>query len=159
MEVRFLGATEKVTGSRHLVTSGRSKELVDCGLFHGRKNHRLRNWLPFPIRPSEIDGVISTHAHLDHSGNLPKLIQGGFNGRVYCTAATKDLCRVLLPDSGYLQEGEARFANKHGYSKHRAARPHYTEDEAEKALASFDAVEWGKRALRFPVISVAQAIL
>ncbi len=134
MEIRFLGATGTVTGSKYLVTCGSRKILVDCGLFQGYKQLRLRNWAPFPVDPREIDAVVLTHAHLDHSGYLPLLVKNGFKGKVYCSAATRDLCGILLPDSGYLQEEEARYANKRGFSKHAPALPLYTVDDAMHAL-------------------------
>ncbi len=142
MKIQFLGAAETVTGSRYLLTHGKTKILIDCGLFQGFKNLRLKNWNAFPIPPSEIDAVLLTHAHLDHSGYLPLLIKNGFRGKVFCTSATADLCALLLPDSGHLQEEEARFANKHGFSKHAPALPLYTEKDAELALKSFSAVNW-----------------
>jgi metallo-beta-lactamase family protein len=145
LKIQFLGAAETVTGSRYLLTQGKTKILVDCGLFQGFKNLRLRNWDAFPIAPSEIDAVLLTHAHLDHSGYIPLLVKNGFRGKVYCTSATRDLCRILLPDSGFLQEEEARFANKHKFSKHKPALPLYTQQDAETSLNSFVAVEWGER--------------
>ncbi len=119
MELRFLGATDTVTGSRYLLTFGKTKVLVDCGLFQGYKKLRLRNWQPLPVPASEIDAVLLTHAHLDHSGYIPLLVKNGFRGSIFCTAATHDLCSVRLPDSGYLQEEEARHANQHSFSKHK----------------------------------------
>lgn len=130
----FLGATGTVTGSRYLLESGGARVLVDCGLFQGYKQLRLRNWAPFPVDASTIDAVVLTHAHLDHSGYLPKLVRDGFRGPVFCTAGTEALCRLLLPDSGHLLEEEAEFANRHGYSKHHPALPLYTELDAERAL-------------------------
>ncbi len=141
MEIAFLGATGTVTGSKYLVTCGATKVLVDCGLFQGFKQLRLRNWEPLPLAARDISSVILTHAHLDHSGYLPRLIRDGFRGRVYCTAATRDLCAVLLPDAGHLQEEEARNANRHGYSKHRPALPLFTREEAERALQYFVPVD------------------
>lgn len=136
MQLQFLGATQTVTGSKYLLTTEHSKYLVDCGLFQGLKELRLRNWSPLPVDPGAINAVILTHAHLDHSGYLPLLIKNGFKGKVYCTAATKDLCAIILPDSGHLQEEEANRANRYGYSKHKPALPLYTHAEAEKALNS-----------------------
>src|SRR3984957_14076666 len=108
MKLTFLGATNTVTGSKFLLTIGSRRILIDCGLFQGLKELRVRNWTKFPIEPKTIDAVVLTHAHIDHSGYLPLLIKNGFKGRVYCSQATKDLCAVLLPDSGYLQEEEAK---------------------------------------------------
>jgi len=144
VDIRFLGATGTVTGSRYLVTCGAKKVLVDCGLFQGYKQLRLRNWSPFPVDPHEIDAVVLTHAHLDHSGYLPLLVKNGFKGDVYCSAATRDLCGILLPDSGYLQEEEARYANKRGYSKHSPALPLYTQDDAVHALRQLTPIAFGQ---------------
>lgn len=145
MHLQFLGATGTVTGSKYLVSSGRSKILVDCGLFQGFKQLRLRNWAELPVAPSAIDAVVLTHAHLDHSGYIPLLVKNGFRGKVYCSDATFDLCRILLPDSGHLLEEEAGYANKHSYSKHHPALPLYTEEDAEQCLESFETVKFGKR--------------
>jgi metallo-beta-lactamase family protein len=136
MKLTFLGATNTVTGSKFLLTLGTKNVLIDCGLFQGLKELRLRNWSKFPIDPKLIDIVVLTHAHIDHTGYLPLLIKNGFKGKVYCSNATKDLCAVLLPDSGYLQEEEAKFLNKHGISKHKPALPLYTKADAENALNS-----------------------
>ncbi|NIN36520.1 MAG: MBL fold metallo-hydrolase [Gammaproteobacteria bacterium] len=140
MKIRFLGAAETVTGSRFLVESEEKRILIDCGLFQGLKKLRLRNWAQFPVDPSSIDAVVLTHAHIDHSGYLPALVKQGFKGRIYCTPATDALCRILLPDSGYLQEEEANNANKYGYSKHKPALPLYTRDDAENCLEYFETV-------------------
>ena len=126
-DLQFLGANATVTGSRHLVTAGSSRILVDCGLFQGYKPLRLRNWAEFPVDPASIDAVVLTHAHLDHSGYLPRLIRSGFRGRVWCTEATRSLCGILLPDSGRLLEEEAGYANRSGSSKHHPAVPLYSE--------------------------------
>lgn len=144
MKLSFLGATGCVTGSKYLIATQKHNVLVDCGLFQGRKELRLRNWEKFPIEPSNIHAVLLTHAHLDHSGYLPLLIKNGFHGKVYCTEATKDLCSVLLPDSGYLQEEQAYFANKHKISKHKPALPLYTKDEAEVSLRYFKTINFGE---------------
>jgi metallo-beta-lactamase family protein len=133
-QLTFLGATGTVTGSKYLLTTGSKKILVDCGLFQGLKQLRLKNRETLPLTPKRIDGVVLTHAHIDHSGYLPVLVKNGYAGRVYCTPATRDLCRILLPDAGHLQEEEARYANKHGYSKHRKALPLFTEKDALRAL-------------------------
>ncbi len=138
----FLGGAETVTGSRFLIESAASTVLIDCGLFQGLKELRLRNWQPFPYDPSAIDAVVITHAHVDHVGYLPRLIRLGFVGKVYCTQATADLAAIVLPDSGHLQEEEAAFANRMGYSKHRPALPLYTEDDARAALRQFHPVEF-----------------
>mgnify|MGYP001176578228 CR=1 FL=1 len=137
MELSFLGAAGTVTGSRYLVTTPQRTVLVDCGLFQGLKQLRLRNWARFPVPPSTIDAVVLTHAHLDHSGYLPVLVRDGFEGPIYCTAATADLCRILLPDSGRIHEEDAAYANRKGFSKHRPALPLYTAEDAERALGRF----------------------
>jgi metallo-beta-lactamase family protein len=136
----FLGAAGTVTGSKFLVTAGDSPMLVDCGLFQGPKEQRVRNWDRLPMDASAIKSVALTHAHLDHSGYLPALCRNGFQGRVFCTADTHSLCRILLPDSGHLQEEEADYANRRGYSKHAPALPLYTEREAWKSLEHFSPV-------------------
>lgn len=133
----FLGGVGTVTGSKYLVETAGRKILIDCGLFQGLKQLRLRNWNRFPVDPAGIDAVILTHAHLDHSGYLPLLIKNGFRGPVFCTSGTRDLCEILLPDSGFLLERDAEFANRHGFSKHKPALPLYTQKEARRCLDSF----------------------
>lgn len=137
MELTFLGAAETVTGSKYLFRQGNEQFLVDCGLFQGLKELRLRNWQPLPFHPEDLAHVILTHAHIDHSGYVPRLCKQGFKGNVLCTPGTKDLCEVLLPDSGFLQEEEAELANKFGYSKHKPALPLYTMEDAINALGQF----------------------
>lgn len=144
MKLAFLGATRTVTGSKYLVEAEGRKILVDCGLFQGYKELRLRNWTAFPIPPANIDAVVLTHAHLDHSGYLPLLVKQGFRGKIYCTPPTFDLCKLLLPDSGYIQEEDAKRANKYRYSKHDPAMPLYTLADAEESLAHFRTVPFGK---------------
>lgn len=129
----FLGGTGTVTGSKYLLTHEGRRLLVDCGLFQGLKQLRLRNWDVLPVDPAGIDAVLLTHAHMDHSGFVPRLVQLGFKGKVYCSAATRELCELLLPDSGRLQEEDADFANRHGHSKHKPALPLYTEQDARAA--------------------------
>jgi metallo-beta-lactamase family protein len=144
MHIQFLGATDTVTGSKYLLRHGGASVLVDCGLFQGYKPLRLRNWAPLPVAPSSIDALILTHAHIDHSGYLPLLARQGFEGKVYCTPATFDLCRILLPDSGHLQEEEAAFANRHRLSRHAPALPLYTREDAERCLKLFRPLPYGK---------------
>lgn len=144
MQLQFLGATDTVTGSKYLVQHDKTKVLVDCGLFQGYKLLRLRNWSPLPVNPAAIDAVILTHAHIDHSGYLPLLVRQGFHGKVYCTPATLDLCRILLPDCGHLLEEEAEFANRHKISKHTPALPLYTRHDAERCLSLFHSVVYDK---------------
>ena len=131
----FLGAAGTVTGSKHLLDLDGHRVLVDCGLFQGLKELRLRNWAPLPIDPKEIDAVVLTHAHLDHCGYLPRLVAGGFTGRIFCTPATRELCTLVLPDAARIQEEDARDANRHGYTRHNPAMPLYTETDAARALA------------------------
>lgn len=144
-QITFLGGAGTVTGSKYLVETGAVRVLVDCGLFQGYKQLRLRNWAKFAVEPNSIDAVILTHAHIDHSGYLPVLIREGFRGRVYCTAATRDLCAILLPDSGFLQERDAEFANRYGFTKHHPARPLYTQREGEAAVERFEPICFGEK--------------
>lgn len=137
VKLTFLGGVGTVTGSKYLLEADGLKILVDCGLFQGYKQLRLRNWAPLPVPPSSIDAVILTHAHLDHSGYVPLLVRNGFKGPVLCTAATRDLCEILLLDSGFLQEKDAEFANRHGFSKHHPALPLYTKKDADVSLERF----------------------
>jgi metallo-beta-lactamase family protein len=130
----FLGAARTVTGSKYLLEHSGTRVLFDCGLFQGLKELRLRNWDEFPVPPSSLDAVVLTHAHLDHVGYLPRLVARGFKGRVFCTAGTMDLCRLVLPDAGRIQEEDARQANKHHYTRHHPALPLYTEVDAHRAL-------------------------
>jgi metallo-beta-lactamase family protein len=142
--IQFLGAAGTVTGSKHLINTGDLQVLIDCGLFQGKKEWRERNWQDTPIPAREIDAVILTHAHLDHCGWIPRLFKEGFRGKVYATPSTIDLCGVVLPDSGHLQEEDAEFMNKHKISKHSPALPLYTQEEAEDCLKSFVPVEFHK---------------
>ncbi len=144
MQLQFLGATETVTGSKYLVTHAGQRLLVDCGLFQGYKALRLRNWSSLPVAAADIDAVVLTHAHIDHSGYLPLLARQGFRGPVYCSEATAALCRILLPDSGHLLEEEADFANRHGTSRHQPALPLYTREDALRSLALLRPVHFGK---------------
>ncbi|MDD3762940.1 MAG: MBL fold metallo-hydrolase [Pseudomonadota bacterium] len=154
MKIGFYGATGTVTGSKYLVRTGEARVLVDCGLFQGYKQLRLRNWshLPFDVRA--LDAVILTHAHLDHTGYLPLLVKNGFSGPVHCTPATYDLCKILLPDSGRLQEEDAARANRRGYSKHKPALPLYTEKDALSALERFEPIALHEAFTPAPGLSV-----
>lgn len=145
MEIQFLGATQTVTGSKYLVQTEHMNVLVDCGLFQGYKELRLRNWASIPIPPQSIRYVLLTHAHIDHSGYIPLLVKNGFRGKIICTEATFDLCKILLPDSGYLQEEEAFYANKKNYSKHHPALPLYTQEEAQLSLNYFQPIGLNKK--------------
>jgi metallo-beta-lactamase family protein len=136
----FLGATGTVTGSKYLVEAGGERLMIDCGLFQGLKELRLRNWNPLPVAPASIQWLVLTHAHLDHIGYIPRLVKDGFRGQILTSSATVDLAKVVLPDSGHLQEEDAAFANKKGFSKHAPALPLYTYEEALKSLEYFRAV-------------------
>ncbi len=145
MKLSFLGAAGTVTGSRYLLQHEGRRLLVDCGLFQGYKQLRLRNWAPFPFDASALEAVLLTHAHLDHSGALPLLARRGFHGPVFATPATAELCALLLPDSGHLQEEDAAYANRHHTSKHEPALPLYTEEEAratQHLLRPVSFMEW-----------------
>ncbi len=144
MNLQFIGATGTVTGSKYLLSTNTTKILIDCGLFQGLKQLRLRNWASLPFNPSHIQAVLLTHAHIDHTGYLPLLVKHGFRGKIYCSHGTKELCRILLPDSGYLQEEDAHFANKHGFSKHKPALPLYTKEDAEACLKYFSTLDFGQ---------------
>ena len=143
-KLTFLGATGTVTGSRFLLELEESRLLIDCGLFQGLKKNRLRNWEPFPVAPADMDRVFLTHAHIDHSGYLPRLCKEGFNGKIHSTHPTYDLCEILLRDCGHLQEEDANWANKKGFSKHKPALPLYTVAEAERCLSQFEPYHYGE---------------
>lgn len=155
MEITFLGAARTVTGSKFLLSQGEQRVLVDCGLFQGLKRLRQRNWRPLPVKPAEIDAVVLTHAHIDHSGYLPALVRDGFKGPIYCTPPSEDLVPILLTDSGRLQEEDAAYANRKGFSKHRPALPLYTEEDAKRVARRLEAVPYdtdvdlGSWSLRF----------
>ena len=158
--LQFLGAADTVTGSKHLInisgdTSGKRglQILVDCGMFQGQKEWRLRNWQDTPVPAREIDAVVLTHAHLDHCGWIPRLVKEGFKGAIYATPPTIDLCSVVLPDSGHLQEEEARYHNKRGTSKHSPALPLYTLQEALDCLGLFQPVNFGETKQLSPKLS------
>lgn len=144
MKLTFLGGTGTVTGSKYLLEHAGHKLMIDCGLFQGLKQLRLRNWEALQVEASKVDAVVLTHAHLDHSGFLPRFCQSGFAGPVYSSQATRELCGLLLPDSGRLLEEEAEYANRHGFSKHHPALPLYTEEQAHRALKAFRAVALGQ---------------
>ncbi len=142
-KLTFFGATGTVTGSRfHLEIDGKNL-LIDCGMFQGPKEIRLKNWAEFPIPPASFDYVLLTHAHIDHSGYLPKFVREGFKGKIICTHATAELCEVMLKDSAHIQEEDAKWANKKGFSKHSPALPLYTTEDAEKAITLFHPVHYG----------------
>lgn len=139
----FFGATKTVTGSKHLLSLGKAKVLIDCGMFQGLKELRDRNWEPFPFEPNELDAVVITHAHMDHIGMLPKLVKEGLQAPIYATQATINLARISLPDSGRLQEEEARYHSKHGLRPD--AKPLYDEDDAFQTLRKFKPVPFNQR--------------
>ncbi|HYA24198.1 MAG TPA: MBL fold metallo-hydrolase [Terriglobales bacterium] len=146
--IQFLGAAGTVTGSKHLIntgsdSTGRSgfQTLIDCGMFQGPKEWRERNWQNTPIPANGIDAVVLTHAHLDHCGWIPRLVKNGFHGPIYATPATIDLCSILLPDAGHLQEEDAEFYNYHQKSKHKPALPLYTLEEAKDCLQYFQPIQ------------------
>lgn len=142
-KLTFWGATGTVTGSRfHLEIEGKNL-LIDCGMFQGPKEVRLKNWEEFPVAPSKFDLVLLTHAHIDHSGYLPKFVREGFKGKIICTHATAELCKIMLKDSAHIQEEDAKWANKKGYSKHSPAEPLYTMKDAENTLDLFQPVHYG----------------
>jgi metallo-beta-lactamase family protein len=141
MQIEFLGASGTVTGSRTMLSWGAENALVDCGLFQGLKSLRLKNWEPFPVDVKSIKAIFLTHAHLDHSGYLPRFVKEGFRGPVFCSMPTADLCKILLFDSAKLMEEEARYANKRGFSKHTPALPLYDSDDVERALTSIEPVD------------------
>lgn len=144
MKITFLGGTETVTGSKYLLESGTSRILVDCGLFQGYKWLRERNWQPLPLDIDKLDAVVLTHAHLDHSGYLPVLYQKGYRKPVYTHHATKALCGILLPDSGHIQEEDARYYARHKLSRHESPQPLYDRATAERSLELFAPVEFGE---------------
>lgn len=135
--IGFYGAAGTVTGSRFLVEHARHRVLIDCGLFQGYKQQRLRNWGELPFSVKSLDAVVLTHAHIDHSGGLPLLTRAGFGGSIHATAGTRALCELLLPDSARLQEADAAYANRKGFSRHSPALPLYTERDAREALGRF----------------------
>ena len=154
MRLTFMGAAGTVTGSRYLLEHEGKRVLVDCGLFQGLKQLRLRNWDRFPVDASSIDAVVLTHAHIDHSGYLPALARQGFRGPVFATEATRDLAALMLPDSGHLQEEDAAYANRHGFSKHHPALPLYTEEDARQALRLFRTRDFGEDFEAIPGVHV-----
>jgi metallo-beta-lactamase family protein len=140
----FHGAARTVTGSKHLLEVEGRRILIDCGQFQGRKDLRLLNWTRFPFDPKTLDAVILTHAHLDHSGLLPRLVAEGYQGRIYCTPGTLELCGLVLPDAGRIQEEDAKQANKYRYSKHEPAQPLFTENDALRALTQLQPIGYEK---------------
>jgi metallo-beta-lactamase family protein len=142
--LEFLGAARSVTGSKFLARTKKSQVLFECGMFQGLKELRKRNWDPFPMNPADLEAVVLTHAHIDHSGMLPRLVKTGYEGPVYCTPASTELLGLLLPDAGYLQEEEAKYANKRGYSRHEPALPLFTREDAQESLQQLKTLDYGK---------------
>ncbi|MGE4130547.1 MAG: MBL fold metallo-hydrolase RNA specificity domain-containing protein [Bdellovibrionales bacterium] len=151
--LRFLGAAGAVTGSKYLLSILNRQILVDCGLFQGLKELRLKNWDRFPIDPKSIDAIVLTHAHIDHSGYIPRLVKEGFRGKIYCTPATLELCRILLPDTGHLQEEEAEYLGRKKLSKHDPVLPLFTEKEATESLKYFVTKDFDEEFEVFPGLS------
>jgi len=150
----FHGAARTVTGSKHLLEVDGRRVLVDCGLFQGQKTLRELNWKDLPFDPAALDAVVLTHAHIDHSGLLPKLVAAGYGGRIFCTPGTLDLCRLVLPDAGRLQEEDARQANKHHYTKHNPALPLFTEADAFRAIAQLQPVGYERPIEMVPGVEI-----
>jgi metallo-beta-lactamase family protein len=145
VRVKFLGGAESVTGSRYLVEVDTFRFLFDCGLFQGLKDLRLRNWEAFPVNPSTIDCVVISHAHIDHTGYLPKLVKEGFTGPIYCTHPTADLMEIMLVDSAKLQEEESEYALRKGYSRHEVPKPLYTEEDAQAVFPLLKSYNYNER--------------
>ncbi|HXG16891.1 MAG TPA: MBL fold metallo-hydrolase [Calidithermus sp.] len=152
--IEFLGAVGTVTGSKHLLTVGARRLLIDCGLYQGLKELRLRNWAAPPVDPAAVDWLALTHAHIDHTGYLPRFRRLGFRGPIYATRATVDLLKILLPDSGHLQEEEAAYHNRHGTSRHHPALPLYTAEEGERAAAAATGVRYDEPVVLDPSLAV-----
>src|SRR5512140_1131374 len=154
MKIGFHGAARTVTGSKYLLTYGDSRLLVDCGLFQGSFDLHQRNWKPMPFSPAAVSDVLFTHAHIDHTGYFPRLVHDGYAGRGIGSPPTKALLGVLLPDSGGLQEEEARWVNKIGSSRHSPALPLYTEGEARDSLRLLARIEFGEKVQLHPGLQV-----
>ena len=152
--IRFLGAVGTVTGSRFIVEGSSSKVMIDCGLYQGLKELRLKNWEPFPEDPKSIDAIIISHAHLDHCGYLPKLVREGYSGPIYCTPFTAKLAAIVLRDSAKLQTEDAKYAKKKGFSKHKDPTGLYNLEEAEKAISLFQTVPFHESLEVAPDVSV-----
>src|SRR5689334_8264324 len=154
IRLTFFGAARTVTGSKYLVESNGTRIMVDAGPFQGLKELRERNWQDLPVPASSIQAIVLTHAHLDHCGYLPRLVAQGFRGRIFCTQGTQDLCRIVLPDAGRLQEEDAEFANRHQFSKHKPALPLYREVDAARAVSQLQPCGYDRRMPVAPGIEV-----
>jgi metallo-beta-lactamase family protein len=152
--LQFLGAAGTVTGSKFLITSGSSRVLIDCGLYQGLRELREHNWLDLPFEPTSLDAVVLTHAHVDHCGYLPRLVSQGFRGPVYATRRTNQLARIVLPDCGHLNEEEAEYANRKGFSRHDPALPLYTREDAIAATEQLESTDYDVRTEIVPDVSV-----
>lgn len=152
--IKFLGAAHSVTGSKHLLEIDNKKILVDCGMFQGKKELRLRNWDKLPVDPKEIDLVVITHAHIDHTGYLPRLMKDGFAGKIICTAATQDLMQIMLLDAAKLQEEEALFAFKKGYSRHSQPQPLFTTEDAKRVMEQVEGHPYQTEIKLLPNVSI-----
>lgn len=154
VSLQFLGAAGTVTGSRFLITAGRARLLVDCGMFQGERALRRRNWAPFPVPVTDLDAVVVTHSHLDHVGWLPRLVRQGFAGPVYCSPWTAQVAPIVLRDAAHLQEEDARYASGHGYSKHDDPQPLFDRADAEKAVDLLRPVPYRHTQVVAPGLSV-----
>ena len=154
MKLTFIGAASTVTGSKHLLEVNNLKILIDCGLYQGIKNYRTRNWQALPFDVTKLDAVLLTHAHIDHSGYIPLLYKQGFRGPIFCSHETLKLCEVLMPDAGFLQEEDAKYANKKRFSKHSPAEPLYTLNDAKKSLSLFVPLDFQHNVEILPNITI-----
>lgn len=154
VKIKFLGAAQSVTGSKYLLEIDKKKVLIDCGLFQGKKELRLRNWNPLPVDAEEIDAIVLTHGHIDHVGYLPRLVREGFQGKIFCTHATSDLMKIMLLDAAKLQEEEALFAFRQGYSKHSKPEPLFTTSDAERVHNFVDGYPFDEEVPVLPGVAI-----
>ncbi|MDF1676451.1 MAG: MBL fold metallo-hydrolase, partial [Vicingaceae bacterium] len=152
--IHFLGAAGTVTGSKYLIDTGDRKIMIDCGLFQGLKELRLKNWDYLPVNVAEIDTVLLTHGHMDHTGYLPRLVKMGFKGSILATQPTLAIAKIILLDSAKIQEEYAEQANKEGFTKHNPAEPLYTIQDAERAIDHFKSLPEGEWITLYPEIKV-----
>ncbi|HET8646302.1 MAG TPA: MBL fold metallo-hydrolase, partial [Vicinamibacteria bacterium] len=149
----FLGAAKTVTGSQYLLEAEGQRVMVDCGMFQGSKELRLRNWAPAVYQPSSVAALVLTHTHIDHIGRVPRLVKDGFGGPIYCTPPTRELAEVLLKDAAYLQQEDADYFNRKRLTRHEPALPLYDEQDVERALAQFQTVALGEERALGPAFS------